>query len=330
MHRLSSRGSSRRSLRLLAGVALTLSLALSACGGGDDDSSADADGTTSVTVGVIPIIDVAPIYLGIEQGFFEDEGLDLTLETAQGGAAIVPGVVSDQFQFGFSNSISLMVANTQGLPLKVVSAGVTSTGEVGKDFGGVIVKSDSDITSAADLAGKKVAVNTLKNINTTTINEAVRQDGGDPSSIEYVELAFPDIVSAVAKGDVDAGQVVEPFLTIATQGGDRQVSSNYVATDPDLEVAMYFTTSTYAEKNPEVVESFTAAMNKSLDYAQEHPDEVRDILGTYTEIDPKVAEAVALPRWSSTLETESIEKLADLAEQDELITKQPDLEALLP
>ncbi|MBW9205799.1 ABC transporter substrate-binding protein [Mumia sp. zg.B17] len=316
-----------RPLRLLAVVAAVM-LALTACGG--DDSSAGEDGTTAVTVGVIPIVDVAPIYLGIDQGFFEDEGLDLTLKTAQGGAAIVPGVVSDEFQFGFSNTISLLLANTQGLPLEVVSAGVSSTGEAGKDFGAVIVSKDSNIQTAADLAGKKVAVNTLKNINTTTINEAVRQDGGDPSSIDYIELPFPDIAAAVSKGTVDAGQVVEPFLTITTRQGDRQVVSNYAATDPNLEVGMYFASKGYAEKNPEVVKKFRTAMEKSLEYAQAHPDEVRTVLGTYTEIDPAIGKAVMLPRWSAEIDEDSVQKLADLAEQDELISKQPDLEEMLP
>src|SRR4051812_17431691 len=96
-------------LRAGAALALVLPLTLSACGGGDDDQATDSSGTAKVTVGVIPIVDVAPIYLGIKQGFFKDEGLQLKLETAQGGAAIVPGVVSGQYQFGFSNTVSLLL-----------------------------------------------------------------------------------------------------------------------------------------------------------------------------------------------------------------------------
>ncbi|MEV5303293.1 ABC transporter substrate-binding protein [Amycolatopsis methanolica] len=184
-----------------------------ACGGGGGSSATNAAGDTAIKVGVISIVDVAPIYLGVSKGFFKEQHLDVSLETAQGGAAIVPGVMSGQFQFGFSNTISLLLAQSQGLPVKVVSSGNASTGELGKDFGAVVVKADSPIRTTADLAGKKVAVNTLKNINTTaTINEVVRQAGGDPSKIQYVELAFPDIAAAVARGDVDAGQVVEPFL----------------------------------------------------------------------------------------------------------------------
>jgi NitT/TauT family transport system substrate-binding protein len=330
MHLTNLRGARRRWLSVIAAL-LALSVSLAACGGSDSDGSATgSDSTTSITVGVIPIIDVAPIYLGIKQGFFEDEGLDLKLETAEGGAAIVPGVMSGQYQFGFSNSVSLLLAQSQGLAIKAVSAGVASTGKDGNDFGGVVVPADSDIKSAKDLAGKKIAVNTLNNINTITINAAVRADGGDPSKIQYVELGFPDIAPAVASGDVDAGQLVEPFLTIATSGGDRQVSSNYVATDPDLMVGMYFTSEKYLEEHSDVVDGFTAAMQKSLAYASDHPDEARAILSEYTNIDAGVQEKVVLPGWPSEIETESIDKLADLMVEDKMVDSKPDASALLP
>ncbi|GAA0447550.1 sulfonate ABC transporter substrate-binding protein [Paractinoplanes deccanensis] len=317
----------RRSFALALASAL---FATAACGGEGGDAATSSDGTTALKVGVIPIVDVAPIYLGVKQGFFKSEGLDVTLETAQGGAAIVPGVVSGQFQFGFSNTTSLLLAASQGLPLKVVSAGVASTGEQGKDFGAVVVKKDSPIKTAADLAGKRVAVNTLKNINTTTINKVVRDAGGDPSTIKYVELGFPDIAAAVAKGDVDAGQVVEPFLTIATGQGDRQVVANYAGTDPDLMVGMYFTSQQFLAKNPEVAKKFTAAMAKSLDYASSHGDEVRAVLNDYTKIDPEVQKNMVLPKWPSAVDKDSVQVLSDLALKDGLITKQPDLGTLLP
>jgi NitT/TauT family transport system substrate-binding protein len=325
-------GSVFRRRRAALALALALPLALSACGGSDggDSASASADGTSKVTVGVIPIVDVAPIYLGIKQGFFKDEGLDLKLETAQGGAAIVPGVVSGQYQFGFSNTVSLLLANTQNVPIKVVTAGVNANQENGKDFGAVIVKAGSPIKSPKDLAGKKVAVNTLKNINTTTVNEMVRQDGGDPSKIQYVELPFPDIASAVAKGDVDAGQVVEPFLTIAQQQGDTQIGSNYVATSPGLAVGLYFTSKQYAAQHKKEVEEFTSAMNKSLEYAAAHPDEAKQVLTTYTDIDAGVLEKLTLPQWTQEIDKDSIQKLADLAQQDGLVSKSPDLDTLLP
>ena len=330
MHR-----SLRRPMAALAVLALPLALA-TACGGGDDASDKGASsggasgGTTKVTVGVIPIVDVAPIYLGIQKGFFSDEGLDLKLQTAQGGAAIVPAVMSNQYQFGFSNVTSLLLGSSQGLGLKIVASGNASTGDVSKDFGGVVVKAGSSIKTAADLAGKKIAVNTLNNINTTTVNQAVREAGGDPSGITYVELGFPDIEPAIEKGDVDAGQLVEPFLTQALDAGDRLVSANYAATDANLEVGAYFTSSAYAAKNPKVVQEFAAAMNKSLEYADSHQDEARQILKTCTDIDDATLAKITLPKWPTAINRGAVQKLSDLAVEDGLFKTAPDLDKLLP
>ena len=170
--------------------------------------------------------------------------------------------------------------------------------------------SGSAIKTPKDLAGKKVAVNTLNNINTTTINEIVRKDGGDPSGIQYVELAFPDIPAAVSKGDVDAGQVVEPFLASGTGQGMTNIGSNYAGTAPNLQVAMYFTSVPYMQQNAETVTKFTKAINKSLAYAQEHPDEAREVLTKYTKIDEKTRAAVTLPQWSEQINTETVNLLA--------------------
>jgi NitT/TauT family transport system substrate-binding protein len=318
--------------KTLIASALVGVLALAGCGGSDDDEggTAEAGGTTTIDVGVIPILDLAPLYLGMEQGFFEKQGLEVKPQAAQGGAAIVTGVVSNQYEFGFSNTTSLLVAASQGLPLKAVTNGVNSTGEAGKDFGGIVVPEDSPIQTAADLAGKRVAVNTLKNINTTTTNKVVRDAGGDPSQIAYTELAFPEIPAAVASGDVDAGQVVEPFLTIAKKQGMREIASNFAQTAPNLTVGLYFTSQQYASQNPEVVEKFTTAMEESLSYANENPEAARKVLSSYTQIEPDIQEAVTLPSWPETIDTASIEVLSELALQDGLITEEPDLAKLLP
>jgi NitT/TauT family transport system substrate-binding protein len=300
------------------------------CGGVDIGEDKPLDEMTTVSVGVIPIVDVAPIYLGQEQGFFEDRGLELEMETASGGAAIVPGVMSDQFQFGFSNTTSLLIACDQGLDVQVVANGNNSTGQSGDDFGAVVVPADSSIHDAADLEGHTVAVNTLQNIGTTTVNASVRKAGGDPSEVEYTELEFPDMPAALEAGNVDAAWVVEPFLTITTQAGARPVAWNFVDTAPDLMIADYFTSTKYAEDNPDVVAAFAGAMNESLEYAQAHSDEARQIVTTYTDIDSGLASQLVLPNWPSEINRDAADTLNDLAVDDGLIEQPVDLDQLLP
>ncbi|MBT1090570.1 nitrate ABC transporter substrate-binding protein [Streptomyces sp. WAC 05379] len=320
--------------RLSAGLAAgALLLVGTACGSSDGDSpdaGASSGGITTVKLGLIPIVDVAPLYLGQKKGFFEKQGLKLEFTTAQGGAAIVPGVASGQFQFGFSNVTSLMVAQSNGVPVKAVANGIASTGVRGKDFNGLMVKKDSPVKSAKDLEGKKVAINTLKNINETAVRQAVRQAGGDPDEVELVEMAFDQMPAALDQGQIDAACVVEPATaTIRSQGG-REIASPLIDVAPELTVAMYFTSTQYAQQHPDVVKKFQDATAESLAYAEAHPDEARQIVTTYTKIPASVLEQVVLPKWPAEANRPSIEALMKLGEEDGLFKKTPDLDALLP
>ncbi len=315
----------RRVARTWLAVVVANAAAWSASCRSEEKSAAD----DAVDVGAIPIVDVAPIYLGKQKGFFSQRNIDLTITPGQGGAATIPGVVSGQFQFGFANVSSLLVARDKGLPLKVLTSGVSSTGQAGKDFGAVVVPADSPIQSARDLAGKTVSVNQLNNIGTTTIRASVRKDGGDPGAVKFVEMPFPDAPAALEKKRIDAAWVVEPFLTRTLSGGARVVAWNFVDAAPNLTVAVYFTTEATLSSKADLVKRFTDAMNESLSYAQSHPDEARDILKTYTKIPPEMIAKITLPVWPSQVNRESLQTIARLALEDGLIAKPADLEALL-
>jgi NitT/TauT family transport system substrate-binding protein len=317
----------RRTLVALLTAATLLGAA--ACNS-NESGGGTPSGPDKVNVGVIPIVDVAPIYLGKQQGFFSNRNIDLNLQLAQGGAAIVPAVVSGQYQFGFSNVVSLMLAQKNNLPIKVVSNGVASTGVEGADFGGLVVNGDSPIQSPKDLVGKTVAANTLKNIVDTTVRESVRKAGADPAAVKFVEMPFPDMPAALKGNKVDAIFVVEPFLSAAKAQGGRVIASSYVDAAKDLVVALYFTSTDLMKNKPDLVKRFQEAMAESLAYADAHPDEVRNVLSTYTQIKPEQAKALTLPKWPAEINKASVEALAALAVKDGLLTAPPDLAALLP
>ncbi|MFD4694404.1 ABC transporter substrate-binding protein [Streptomyces sp. NPDC058463] len=316
--------------RLLVGFTAALLVSTTAACGSSDPSTSSKGGKAAVKVGVIPIVDVAPVYLGKEKGFYSKRGIDLTLVGAQGGAAIVPGVVSGQFQFGFSNVTSLMIAADKNVPVKAVANGVASTGKDGGDFAGIVVKGNSPLKTAKDLEGKKVAVNTLKNIGDTSVRESVRKAGGDPSKVGFVELPFDQMPAALDGGQVDAAWVVEPALATVKGKGGRVIASNFVDLAPDLTVALYFTSQQYAQKNPELVKKFQEATRESLAYADSHPDEVRKVLTTYTKIPESTLQAMTLPKWPAEPNRASLETLGRLGERDGLLSGTPDLDALLP
>lgn len=326
---------------ILTTATLTAAL-LTACGSGSPSSDGGAqgeeDGTQSeaaggdlrqIKVGVIPIVDTAPIWLGDAEGFFEEEGLDLEIVETSGGAAAVPGVVSGSFDVAFGNTVSVMVAVDQGLALKYLTNGLATTG-TDPDIGGVLAPADSDIQSAGDLSGKTVAVNNLNNIGDTTIRTIVEEDGGDPAAIDFVEIGFPDMPAALERGQVDAAWVLDPFKTAAMNNGAQLIANNFAEFDPELDIAGYFTTMETFENDKELVDAFTAAMTRSLEYAQENPDKVREIVGTYTKMSEEARAEMTLPRYRADFNRDAMQKLADAAVRFGTLENAPDLDTLLP
>ena len=311
-------------------LALAFSAGVAACGDDDDgNGGGGGGGPTTLNVGVIPIADVAPLYLGMKKGFFEDEQLTIKPQLAEGGAAITPAVVSGDFQIGFSNIISLLIAASQDLPVQIISQGVLAGTSEEDAWADLLVLKDGPIKDAKDLEGKTIAVNTLKNICEVTIKASLEKEGVAVDQLKFTEVPFPDMNAALEAGRVDGACVVEPFVSQGKAGKARGIDPFYVRTAPDLTVATYFTSTQYAEQNADVVDRFVSAMNKSLTYAQSHPDEVRDVLLEYTEIPPEAAEAIKLPVWRPDLNEPTIELLSELSLKYGLIEEQPDLDDLI-
>jgi NitT/TauT family transport system substrate-binding protein len=311
-------------------AALACVAGIAACGGDDDSGGGGGGGEpTTLKVGVIPIADVAPLYLGIDKGFFKEQKLTIKPQLAEGGAAITPAVVSGDFQIGFSNTISLLIAASQNLPVQIISQGVLA-GKTEKDaWADLMVLKDGPIKDPKDLEGRTIAVNTLKNICEVTIKASLEKEGVAVDKLKFTEVPFPDMNAALEAGRVDAACEVEPFVSQGKAGKARGIDPFYVRTAPDLTVATYFTSTKYAEENPDVVDRFVEAMSKSLTYAGSHPDEVRKVLLDYTEIPPEAAEQIKLPVWRTDLNEPTIEKLSELSEKYGLIDKQPDLDKLI-
>ena len=318
--------------RRLAPIGLTAAaamLALTACGG-DDSGDIGADGElTPVEVGVIPIGDVASIYVGQQEGIFEEHGIDLTLTQAQGGAAIVPGVQSGDLDFGYSNVTSLVMARSQGLPVQIVATGPQTTGSPDEDFAAVMVDPNSGIESITDLEGQTLAVNTLNNIFDSVISAGLEAEGGDADQVEFVEMAFPDMVAQLEAGNVDAISAVDPFAVMGDEAGLERIYGPFSEPVEDLSIGGYFTNEQVIADDPELVENFTAAMKESQQYAENNPDIVREVITEYTEADPAIIEQTALPRFPQEHHRDSLQQIIDISVETGLIEEPVAMEDLI-
>ncbi|MET1156167.1 ABC transporter substrate-binding protein [Arthrobacter sp.] len=336
---LSAAPTARRPLLATASAAvLAGALLLTGCGsgspsstgGGTQPAAESVDGSLDqVNLGLIPITDVAPVYLGIQEGYFEDEGIQLSVQLAQGGAAIVPAVMTGEYQFGYSNVVSLLIARDKGLPITVVSNGSSSTNVPAKDVTEVAALPEAGIENAADLVGKTVAVNALNNFADVTIRNAVEQAGGNPDDVDFVEMPYPNMPAALERGDVDAAWTTEPFRTQILEAGGEIVASPMTDLTEDFDSAFYFTSEQTMQENPELVERFRRALEKSFQFAAENDDEVRSVIQDYAKITPELAETVVMSRWYPEINREGLQKLGSAAVKYGVLKNDPDYDALI-
>ncbi|MEV4693087.1 ABC transporter substrate-binding protein [Micromonospora echinospora] len=318
---------SRRIAGALAAVLLTTSLA--ACGEDDAPAAASADGLTTVRLASSPLGHLAPIYLAQERGIFARHGLKVEVDTETSDLTSVPAVLAGKVDFATGDLTTLIVARSKGLDVKAVVPASASTGKAGADYGALVVKGDSGITSAKQLEGRTVSVNILTNIAAAAAREAVRADGGDPAKVKLVEIPFPQAPAAVGAGRVDGAWVVEPFLSAAKAQGAVPVGWGFTDLAPDLTVSAWYAAGSYASKNAKTVTAFRDAVREAYAYARDHEDEVRAKIPTFTEIKPEVAAKITLTGLRDEVSRQAAEKLAGYAQRDGLITTTPDLDELI-
>lgn len=317
-------------MRTIVAVLAVAVLSIAGCGGSDEKLAGDESGVVTMDVGTTGIATDAALRLGMEKGFFDEERIRVRHRIAGGGAALVPGLVAGEYDVGGGNFISVFQANERGLPIQIV-AGVNeaqTTERADQDIAALVVPKGSDIRSARQLAGTTIAINSLKNLGDLTVSATLDKRGVDSGSVKFTEVDFPDMLTALESGDIDAAWMLEPFVTLA---GDqvRVIARPFVETAPRFPLGGFFVAKTFADRNPDAVRRFVRGYARSVDYAAAHPDEQRRIIPTFTKIPPKVANRMPLPNLSSEVNVGRLRGELDLARRYGLVKKPLDVEALI-
>lgn len=318
----------RRWLAGATALGVGSTLGLSACSSGDSAAGA-ADGeleTTELLVGIVPVIDHAAVFLAIEDGFFADEGLEVSAQPAQGGAAAVPAMIAGELQAAFATYPSFLLAEASGVGISIVSLGIDGTEETA----GVYVAEGSDIATIEDLEGMTIAVNTLNNTGDLTIKTHLKDAEIDPNSVEFIELAFPDMGPTLASGGVDAVWVVEPFLTGLEGSGAQKIFATYAGPTAEIPVSGVGMTREFTDANPNTVGAFQRALERANSELAGDPDRARELVTTYSETSPEVAAELNAPTWvEGPVTADALSIWNDLMVDLEALSEPVDLESMI-
>lgn len=234
----------------LYAAAIGLSLAL----------AAPASAAKKIKIGCTATGDCASAMVAVDEGLFAKHGLDAEMVLIGINSNIPAALVSDSIQFGGPTSTVFLQAADGGLELAGV-AGASIMSKTSNDAVAAFVRNGVEASAAKDFVGKKVGAPGLGAFLHVLFRKWLMEKGVDPKSVNFVEVTFPTMNDVIKAGTVDAVLTAEPFVARMTANGVGKVGVRYAADLARNEPIIFYAASRdYAQKNPDVVKAFRAAI----------------------------------------------------------------------
>ena len=318
---------SRRRFVTLSASGVALALGAAACSG---EATAETPGDLEkphVTVGALPVVDFAALYVAQQKGLFEAQGLTVKIEVLPGGAAAAAKLASGELDFSINNYVSAIQATESGkVPLKIVQDAY----QLKPDAAGVLVAKDSPIHRPQDLKGKKIAVNTKANVGQLLVTAGLQTYGVKPSDAHFVAVDFPKMVPALKKHSIDAAWTVEPFVTqIEEVLGGRLILDSAKGPTADFPIGVYTTSAAFARRNPKTTAAFRRALARATQMVSADRSLVEKTLPTYSKIDAKTASLIHVSTYPVSVNQQRAQQVADLMTQYGFLSKHFDIKPML-
>ena len=218
LYGLGGRSNSALSLSAVLVALGTVAFAVSACGGGGGESGELA----TVRVGTAQSASDAAIYIADEKGYFEEQGIQLELIPFRSAAETVPSLGSGDLDVGGgSPSAGMYNAVARGLDLKNVAD--KGSHPPGQGYSALLVRRDlvdsGQFNGLEDLNGLTIGIAAEGTSSEIDAVVPLREAGLTLNDVQPEYLAFPDHVSALENGSIDASSTTEPSVTQAVQSG---------------------------------------------------------------------------------------------------------------
>lgn len=325
-----------KSLRTRASLTLGISalavVGLAACGAPADSGTDAPEEIQTLVAGVIPVTDIGPVYMAQQNGVFEEAGFELTLQPAGSSTEIIQAMQSGQVQIGYGGSTGVFQAVANGVDLVIIAAASATPDDPENGINDLLVTADSPLQSARDLEGKTVAVNAPGGYTQLLADIAIKDDGGDPSLVNYVQMGVPDQPAALASGAIDAFVAGEPFGTLGReQNGFRTLANPFTAlSDKAVVAGVWYALRAEVEANPDYYAAVAAVIDEANAYALANDEELRENIAEFTGIDPALAERIRLGSYGKLpLTIENLQAIADWSFELGYVKDEVDLEALV-
>lgn len=220
----------------------------------------------------------APQYVAIEEGYFKDEGLDMTLITGFGADKTMTAVISGEADIGFMGAEASIYAYQEGATDPVVNF-AQLTQRAGNFL---VAREEMPDFKWEDLKGRKVLGGRKGGMPEMVFEYILKQNGLNPQKDLSIDQSIDFGATAAAfTGDNSADFTVEfePSATALEKQGAGYVVASLGVDSGYVPYTSYSAKTSYMKKNPDIMQKFTNALQKGMDYVQSHtPEEIAEVI----------------------------------------------------
>jgi NitT/TauT family transport system substrate-binding protein len=227
----------------------------------------------------------AQVLYAHEMGAFTKAGLNVVLQEIAYGSAIATEVAAGAVDVGIATITTLAIAHSKKVPFVIIAPGAEF--QISRaPTGFLMAGNQSGIKTAKDMSGKVVATPGLATMGDYGVRYWVDANGGDSTTLKFVEMPFSQMPAAFAAGRIDAAFIGEPYLDEAKHVA-RPLAREMDAIGKEYVITAWFSTVAWATAHPDLVSRFAAALGDASSWAAKNPAKCIDILSQQFKIDPK-------------------------------------------
>ena len=250
----------------------------------------------------------AQAFYAADMGYFKKNGLDIDIVKLRSGTTTMAAIVAGDLQVGVANVMSLGAARQRNVPLVLIAPGAYYDGALATTV--LVVAPTSTATSAKDLNGKVVAGISLGGLDQLAIDAYIDRNGGDLSSVKFVEVPPSTMAEALLQGRIAAALINDPEFSQALAAKQVKVLANaYDSISKLFMQTAWFSTQDWLNANKDTAKRFADAIVNGGRWGMANPEAAAVILAKYT----SSKEARGKTRFAEKLDPALIQPVYDSA-----------------
>jgi ABC-type nitrate/sulfonate/bicarbonate transport system substrate-binding protein len=320
---MATRAKALRLVAVLITCVLTASCGL--FGSSSNGGTADVERNT-LRIGVLPVVDVAPLRIALTDKLFEKAGLQVSLVTQPSEAEAIKQL-DTTLDITWATHVSLFRSVAEGTELQLQGEAY----QAGQNSMALVTSANSTYDDPGKNSAPTIAVNSETDIGALTTRAVLDTAAVEKQKIKFRPMPFAEMENALKSSTVDAAFMIEPFITKAQRSIGAKILTD-TARGPTLDFPMsgYASSKKFAEANPKTLKVFRDVLRQAQQRAQANKLAVQDSLTSYADVDQQTAALVSVGTFPLSLNPIRLQRVADMMDTEDVLSGRLDVQQLLP